>query len=223
MDFEEFPKMARLTRECVITEKIDGTNAQIGIRELADDEVMPTDSPICAVVGSKLLYSGSRSRWLLPNPGAVVAGEKYIDNFAFAAWVRDHAEELATLPAGRHFGEWWGLGIQRGYGLTEKRFSLFNTIRFCLHGTEPQPINAADPRNVNMQHVLPPCVGLVPVLYRGLFHLKVDDESIARLRHEGSLAAPGFMKPEGIVVYHVAAGVGFKKTLEKDDQPKSKV
>lgn len=27
--FQEFPKMARLSRECVITEKIDGTNAQI--------------------------------------------------------------------------------------------------------------------------------------------------------------------------------------------------
>ena len=32
-DFIEFPKMARLTRECIITEKIDGTNAQIAITE----------------------------------------------------------------------------------------------------------------------------------------------------------------------------------------------
>jgi hypothetical protein len=28
------------------------------------------------------------------------------------------------------------------------------------------------------------------------------------------------MKPEGIVVFHVAGNVGFKKTLEKDDVPK---
>lgn len=27
--FAEFPKIARLSRECVITEKIDGTNAQV--------------------------------------------------------------------------------------------------------------------------------------------------------------------------------------------------
>ena len=32
-EFIEFPKMARLSRECVITEKIDGTNAQIFIEE----------------------------------------------------------------------------------------------------------------------------------------------------------------------------------------------
>jgi hypothetical protein len=30
------------------------------------------------------------------------------------------------------------------------------------------------------------------------------------------------MNPEGIIVYHVAAGIGFKKTLDNDDQPKGK-
>jgi hypothetical protein len=29
VEFAGFPKIARLSRECVITEKIDGTNAQI--------------------------------------------------------------------------------------------------------------------------------------------------------------------------------------------------
>jgi hypothetical protein len=29
------------------------------------------------------------------------------------------------------------------------------------------------------------------------------------------------MKPEGIVVFHVAANAGFKKTIEKDHEPKS--
>jgi hypothetical protein len=37
---------------------------------------------------------------------------------------------------------------------------------------------------------------------------------------KGSYAAPGFMKPEGIVVYHVAASVGFKKTIDNDHIPK---
>jgi len=31
--FEAFPKIARLNRNCVITEKIDGTNAQIHITD----------------------------------------------------------------------------------------------------------------------------------------------------------------------------------------------
>lgn len=33
-EFKEFPKMGRLSRECVVTEKIDGTNAQIYIESL---------------------------------------------------------------------------------------------------------------------------------------------------------------------------------------------
>jgi len=29
------------------------------------------------------------------------------------------------------------------------------------------------------------------------------------------------MKPEGIVIYHIAGNVGFKKTIENDSIPKS--
>ena len=38
-----------------------------------------------------------------------------------------------------------------------------------------------------------------------------------------SVAAPGFMKPEGVVVFHTAGNLGFKKTLEKDEVPKGQV
>lgn len=210
MQFEEFPKMARLTRECVITEKIDGTNAQIHIVE--PGVFVDTAMVIAEREDGAVMLAGSRTRYITPDA----------DNFGFAKWVEAHADELWTLGHGRHYGEWWGLGIQRGYGLTEKRFSLFNTIRWCLHGSEPHPITAADPRVVKMQNVLPPCVGLVPQLYRGLFGPKHDENFLAKLRAEGSMAAPGFMKPEGIVIYHVAANVGFKKTIEKDDEPKSR-
>ena len=41
------------------------------------------------------------------------------------------------------------------------------------------------------------------------------------LRERGSYAAPGFMKPEGVVVFHTAGNVGFKKTIEKDELPKA--
>ena len=114
MEFVEFPKIARLKRECMISEKIDGTNAQVFIRELADDDVMPTDTPLVAVRGKLLIYAGSRSRWITPKD----------DNFGFAAWVEVHADELVSLGIGNHYGEWWGAGIQRRYGLSEKRFSL---------------------------------------------------------------------------------------------------
>lgn len=215
LEFQEFPKLGRLSRECIITEKIDGTNAQVFIRVLADDEVMPTETPIVAVVGKLLLYAGSRTRWITPQE----------DNHGFALWVREHAESLAKLGPGRHFGEWWGSGINRGYGLTkgEKRWSLFNVSRWCLPEETPQQIPSADPRVVKLQERLPavPGIGLVPLLLRGPFSTEACDYALSELKFHGSQAARGFMKPEGIVCFHVAANVGFKKTIEKDDVPKS--
>lgn len=196
LEFTPFPKMARLSRECIITEKIDGTNACIFITE--DGEI----------------HAGSRTRWITPED----------DNFGFAAWVRDHREELLSLPPGRHFGEWWGSGIQRGYGLAkcEKRFSLFNVARFHLHGANAEKIATDDPRVFKTTIELPPCVGLVPVLFRGLFSTMMADIAINNLKETGSDAAPGFMNPEGIVCFHVAGNVGFKKTIHKDEEPKSR-
>jgi len=37
------------------------------------------------------------------------------------------------------------------------------------------------------------------------------------LAHVGSIAAPGFMQPEGIVIYHTSGNVLFKKTFENDE------
>lgn len=104
--------------------------------------------------------------------------------------------------------------------MNEKRWSLFNVARWCLHGETPQTIPTADPRIVKTQEVLPPCCHLVPVLRRGMFSTVMAESALHELRERGSLAAPGFMKPEGIVVFHVAGDVGFKKTLEKDEMPK---
>lgn len=192
--FTPFPKMARLTREAIVTEKIDGTNASIFIGP--DGEFL----------------TGSRTRWITPED----------DNFGFAAWARAHQSELLGLGLGHHCGEWWGSGIQRGYGLPkgERRFSLFNVTRWCAHGQEPQRIPSADPRVVKMQEVLPPCCHLVPVLDRGMFSTEVVECAIWNLRVNGSKAAPGFMQPEGVVVFHVAGNVGFKKTLDRDGERK---
>jgi len=175
IEFSPFAKIARLTRQMIVTEKIDGTNASIYIGE----------------DGSFL--TASRNRWITPEN----------DNAGFAKWATEHKDELINLGVGHHFGEWWGQGIQRGYGLTEKRFSLFNVSRW------------------EDEEVRPKCCGVVPILYRGMFDTKVVDDLVAHLAIHGSYAVDGFMKPEGVVVYHVASGIMFKKTIEKDETPKS--
>jgi len=210
MRFIKFPKMGRYSRQCVVTEKIDGTNAQLFIVECdghAEDEAVFQKDGLA-------LFAGSRKRWITPKN----------DNFGFAAWVYNHGEELLTLGPGLHFGEWWGSGIQRGYGLEkdDKRFSLFNTVRWCLHEETPAVIPTLDPRITKMQDVLPECVGLVPVLWRGAFDDLDMYYQIENLEEHGSYAAPGFMNPEGVVAFHTAGNVGFKKTIKKDDVPKSR-
>jgi len=175
LEFRAFDKIPRLSRECVITEKIDGTNA-------------------CVVIGANGEFlTGSRNRWITPDD----------DNYGFSRWAHEHKDELLLLGLGRHFGEWWGQGCQRGYGLAEKRFSLFNT------------------RAWGDATVRPPCCHVVPVLYQGVFSTVAVDEVLSGLRRNGSVAAPGFPSPEGVIVYHVALGKYFKKTCEHDDEPKN--
>lgn len=176
MEFRKFVKIARLSREIVVTEKIDGTNGLIAIGEDGEFQV------------------GSRNQWITP--------EK--DNAGFAKWAYEHKDELMQLGEGYHYGEWWGQGIQRGYGLKEKRFSLFNTSRWS-----------------DELGVRPACCHVVPVLYTGVFDTNAIDNVLNELRVNGSAAAPGFMNPEGVVIYHVAGNLYFKKTVENDDKPKS--
>ena len=173
-EFKSFPAIPRLSREIIVTEKIDGTNGQIFITEHGD------------------VFAGSRTRYITPAN----------DNFGFASFVEGNKEELRKLGPGRHFGEWWGKGIQRGYGLKEKRFSLFNLKKW------------------SDESVRPACCGIVPVLYRGPFDTTVIEYVLENLRLNGSVAAPGFMQPEGIVIYHTAGNLLFKKTIEKDEKGK---
>jgi len=196
MDFIGFPKMARLSREMIITEKIDGAHGQVYIFENGID-----------------FRIGARTGWITP--------EK--DNHGFAKWAYDNIDELRKLGPGRHSGEWAGSKINRGYGLPkgDKRFVLFNVTRWCLHGHEPQQIITGDPDVIKMQDILPACVGLVPVLYRGMFDMDQIEDELANLKMFGSVFAPGYPRPEGIVVFHTAANFGFKKTIEKDEMPKS--
>jgi hypothetical protein len=185
--FVEFPKIARLNREVVLTEKLDGTNASVHVSE------------------DGFVRVGSRTRWITPED----------DNYGFARWVRDHEAELRDgLGPGKHYGEWWGQGIQRKYGLVEKRFSLFNVHRWA---------DGATTRGYATER--PACCHVVPVIGRprSLMDHDAINAALDQLRQQGSVAAPGFMKPEGVVLYHGASGQLFKVTLEKDEEPKGKL
>ena len=198
-EFHAFPKIPRFNRPFTVTEKIDGTNGVISI----DVGYVGIDVPdvnalsVYTDEGTFTLRAGSRKRWINPNQ----------DNHGFAQWAWDNAKELALgLGEGTHYGEWWGSGINRGYGLRkgEKHFSLFN-------------VNRWNPYNI------PDCVSVVPVLFRGNTAADVThsiDRTLGYLQRHGSAAALGFMKPEGIVVYHKAGNHMYKVTLEGDDLPK---
>lgn len=173
--FQEFPKIARLSRRCVITEKIDGTNAQVHVTE--DGRILV----------------GSRNGYIDPAIG---------DPFGFALWVREHETELRELGPGRHYGEWFGKKIQRAYGLDDRRFALFNTGRWS--------------------ETRPACCHVVPVLFDGIFTTDAVFDALNLLRVEGSRAVPGFMRPEGVVVWHEASGALFKKTIERDEEWKGR-
>lgn len=191
IEFRGFPKIPRLNREIIITEKIDGTNAQVLVTE--DGQVI----------------AGSRKRYLTVEN----------DNFGFAAWVAEHKEELLQLGPGRHFGEWWGQGINRNYGLDHKRFSLFNVKRWLLSASCcPDPDKEIEEANKEA----PSCCDIVPILAHINFDITIINATLNYLYAFGSRAAPGFMKPEGIVIYHKAGNCFFKVTLENDDKPKEK-
>jgi hypothetical protein len=199
--FLPFPSIPRLHRQVTVTEKIDGSNGLICIQP--DVEGPWENGEAVAYGGAEqyAVYVGSRSRWITPKD----------DNFGFARWVQEYADTIATdLGPGVHYGEWWGHGIQRGYGKPKgvRYFSLFNSARWTPH----------------LENFQTPHLEVVPTLWIGngdnLNHNV--DITLQTLRALGSVAAPGFMKPEGIVIYHRALNGSFKVTLEKDDEPKGK-
>lgn len=127
------------------------------------------------------------------------------DNHGFAAWVEEHADKLKeVLGPGYHFGEFWGYGINRGYDCDpgDKRFYLFNTAKWG-HFSDPE----------TMPDI--PGLGVVPVLYRGIFaEWKILDAKFELLDY-GSIAKPGYMNPEGLCVFHSPSNQIFKWPFNK--------
>ncbi len=173
--FEKFPSIKRLKRNCVITEKLDGTNAQVVFDEHGD------------------ILCGSKNKVITPGD----------DNYGFAQWAYSEAEALfELLGEGRHYGEWWGKGIRRGYGIDKKYFSLFNSGRW-------------NPKNFESVEQLT----VVPVLYVGEFTTDIVDKAMNELEGD-SFAAPGYSNPEGVVVYHSQINQMFKVTFKHDKKGK---
>lgn len=187
MDFEPFPKIPRLDGDAVFTEKLDGTNACLLIDLTADGDADNTE--VLAIVNHNgadhSIKAASRKKLITQSD----------DNYGFAKWVAANSGGLVELGVGRHFGEWWGNGIQRRYGQDRKRFSLFNVGRWS-------------------NETIPDVDGLsvVPKLYEGAFTTEAVENTMVALKEGGSVAAPGFMKPEGIVIFH--QGYLYKVTFE---------
>jgi hypothetical protein len=179
--FEGFPKISRLKRGAIVTEKLDGTNAAIIVTDEGE------------------VFCQSRTKIITVNS----------DNKGFANWVERNKAELAQqLGPGKHFGEWWGSGIQRGYGLNEKRFSLFNVSRWHYETKDCRCIEA-------------PLCYVVPVLATlDKFSTEAVDEVMANLRKTGSVASLGFNNPEGVVVFHTQNEALYKVTFEYDETGK---
>ncbi len=203
--FAPFPKIPRLRRDIVVTEKIDGTNAQVVIQIVSPAVKCDTDDVITIGDRTYVRHDGdvyevrfaSRNRWIKPDD----------DNAGFAKWGVANARELLGLGAGRHYGEWWGSGIQRGYGFTkgERFFSLFNTGRWNWETPESTP---------------PLCCTTVPVLAEGVMTDALIEGAINDLIREGSNASIGYMRPEGVVVYHTQSRSYYKRLIENDEIPK---
>lgn len=212
-EFQPFPKIPRWSRDIIVTEKIDGTNACVVVEQVSHTEITSDSPEIAGVVETVWrITAQSRTRFITPES----------DNYGFAAWVRDHAEELKALGPGRHFGEWWGAGINRKYGQTERHFSLFNVSRW--NGWVFNTLESGKFRKPGETAPIfappPACCKVVPVLYHGANAAGEIQRCIDDLRFKGSYAAPGWMTPEGIVIYHTAGGCLFKKTLENDERAK---
>ena len=207
-NFVAYPKTPRLASPFAITEKIDGTNGAIVIEEEAWGYSPADDHPnVLAIPAGEErgedgypirqypVYAQSRNRFVTPQA----------DNYGFAAWVAENAEALVkVLGPGRHYGEWWGHGIQRGYGLTtgDRRFSLFNAHRWDSLVTTDFGLS-----------VVPVLATASDDVWLGNLATIVESELIG-LRSYGSVAAPGFDRPEGVIVYHSRSSQVFKAFVD---------
>lgn len=209
LEFESWGKTPRWVNETMtITEKIDGTNACIVILpyDESHDIVLGRGEALSIATlhedSTATLYTfatQSRKKFIWPG--------KQSDNAGFATWAWENAAEIiGDLGYGKHYGEWWGRGIQRGYEQDTKRFSLFNPWRYDAQGDRVFTVKE---------------MGTVPILCSG----DAGDEKVHQmldfLKEYGSVAAPGYMNPEGIIVSYKLSQRSYKAFVNDDGIPKS--
>lgn len=209
MEFKEFAEIKHLIKvTALVTQKLHGTNASVWIYEIdltqtKLDKIWPieiTDSLKAFVTtdGKYLVRPAKRTSF--------ISIEK--DNFNFAQWVSTSKDDLArVLGAGTHFGEWIGPGINSGEGIKEKRFVLFDVMRFETQKEEMTKVN-----------LWPSRLDLVPKLaLETTGDLRsLADRIMAELKEKGSVYAPGFMRPEGIVI-NVLGGQTLKFVFDTEE------
>lgn len=162
--FRAWPKTPRWENETYsATEKIDGTNA-------------------CVVVQDGSVFAQNRTRMITIDN----------DNFGFAKWVYENTYDLLDLGEGHHYGEWWGAGIQRRYGLDHKRFSLFQPWK-CLE--------------------IPECCHIVPEVFS---KVPIDQIDAIIKGFTKSIAAPDYTgNPEGVIIVSDLTRATYKYIKDK--------
>lgn len=187
--YRPYPKTSRLFSPVVVTEKVDGTNGCIMITDSPSSLCASfpwNDSPSWVEIpgrgmedGKVWVSAGSKSRLLDPSSKG--------DNFGFCKWVHANAYLLfQDLGVGVHHGEWAGKGIQRGYGLENKKFFLFNTRRF------------------KDAEFMTPDLHTVPVLYEGEYYGTLPYDMEQELSLTGSRVnclSSTSIRSEGICIF----------------------
>jgi hypothetical protein len=217
---KRWPDVARLHRGVTLTEMLDGKTAALHVdvvrplhHQVYENDRWQTIPEVPVRAGDVFSLEedggGPRSRSIfyrvtVQNTTRIVTVQE--DMNGIAAWARENAAGIvAALGPGIHFGEWWGYKINRGYGLRvgDRRFSLFNTVRW---------------NKLNGQQV--PGLYSVPVLWEG--SLENDwmavPEQVANLKTRGSVAVPGYPYPEGLVLYHHEGDTMFKIRIDEHNR-----
>jgi hypothetical protein len=191
----------------IITEKIDGTNAQLNIASTPYEDFF--EGGLWSIAGEQdgwqylhhpqagyvitdtdqnmMIRIGSRNRWI--NPDAIAG--KGSDNFGFAHWAWTNITELSKLGVGRHYGEWYGRGVQKCYpSVTTKAWALFEHQRH---------IGAYIAMKEGHETAFPSVCELVPLLFKGGYDTNIIELTMASLQETGSLLCNGDAA-EGVVV-----------------------
>ena len=201
-NYNSFPSIERLENiYCIISEKIDGTNGLIEINETN-------------------VRFGSRNRYISFSD----------DNAGFANFFRHYEAKLEDVAKDvitkelelngetltscnesyplRIYGEWFGCGIQRGYGLKDKFFMPFSSF-YGEKLIEYQVPNVITPN----------------IMYTGKFSMEVVGTCMQQLKLNGSGVVKDYKQPEGIVIFFPKYNFRLKETFDgakwKDALPKS--